>query len=171
MIVVIEAPDESYCDGMEFIHENQFGYRQKNSSIFTSIFLAGGISSCPDWQGELIQKIKQYRFQKNYTFYNPRRKIFHDSNAVEIQIKWEYERLKKSDIIIFWFSEGGLNSIVLYELGLHGNSHNRKIIVGVHPDYERKQDVIIQTNLARPDINIVHSLDDIVKNLLIIDAK
>ena len=38
--------------------------------------------------------------------YNPRRKDFpiNDPIASEEQITWEFEHLKNSDIIIFWFA-------------------------------------------------------------------
>jgi hypothetical protein len=138
-----------------------------NDESNTTIFLAGGITSCPDWQAELIEKIRSKYGYLDITLLNPRRKNFpiHDPNASEEQIKWEYDHLKKSDIIIFWFSEGSLNPIVLYELGMWGNSGTRKIIVGCDPNYQRIQDVAIQTKLARPDITVLDSLDAIVDEL------
>jgi len=135
-----------------------------------SVFLAGGISNCPDWQSECITMIQKYNFQKDIVLYNPRRLnfVFSLENS-EIQIQWEFQHLKKADVIIFWFSEGSLNPIVLYELGMWGNSRDKQIIIGVHPRYERKEDVIIQTKLARPDIEIAYTLDEVVKNLFIME--
>jgi len=144
--VVVEAPNEVY-------------------SLYTEarkkIFLAGGISNCSDWQSELIKKV-QY---KNVTLYNPRRVYFpmNDSSEAERQIIWEYRHLKEADGIVFWFSKGSVNPIVLYELGKWGNSSDKKIIVGIDKEYERKEDVIIQTKLSRPDVEIVHSLESIVR--------
>ena len=134
----------------------------------TSLFLAGGITNCPKWQNELIKYLKDI---DDLVIYNPRRENFpiHDSNAAEEQIIWEYDYLKKCDIISFWFSKGSLNPIVLYELGIHGNSSNRLIFIGMDTEYERKQDVIIQTELARSDVKIVYSLKDLanqIKNML-----
>ena len=133
-----------------------------------SVFLAGGITSCPDWQKILIEKITNRFGNIDLTLYNPRRENFpiYDPSAMNEQVEWEYNHLKKSDIIVFWFSGGSLNPIVLYELGLWGNSGSRQIIVGVDPNYQRKQDVVLQTKLARPDVTVVDSLDDIVHSLL-----
>jgi len=112
------------------------------------IFLAGGIANCPDWQSEIIELLKD---EENVILYNPRRANFpmDDPNVVKQQITWEYDRLKEADIIIFWFSRGSLNPIVLYELGMWGNSRPEKIsIIGCDPGYERIQDVEIQSRLA-----------------------
>jgi hypothetical protein len=85
-----------------------------------------------------------------------------DPNAAEEQITWEFKHLVSSDIISFWFSKGSINSIVLFELGKYGlSSNNKQILIGIDPGYERTQDVVIQTKLARPEIEIVYSLDDL----------
>ncbi|HRT03411.1 MAG TPA: nucleoside 2-deoxyribosyltransferase domain-containing protein, partial [Candidatus Diapherotrites archaeon] len=140
-----------------------------DKSLSKKLFLAGGITSCPDWQSEIIEMIKDL---PNLIVYNPRRKDFpiNDPNSAEVQISWEYEHLRDADIISFWFSEGSLNPIVLYELGRWGNSSNKEIVIGIDPKYERKKDVIIQTKLSRPDVKIVDSLEELseeIKNILI----
>jgi hypothetical protein len=149
MALIIEAPKEVYS-------------LENNNN--TKLFLAGGITGCSDWQSYVIEKLKDY---STLTVYNPRRKDFpiNDPNASEEQITWEFEHLKNSDIIIFWFAKGSLNPIVLYELGMHGNSGNKIILVGVDSDYERKQDVIIQTALARSDVSVYNSLDELISGL------
>lgn len=146
MAHIIEATNEIYSV-------------DKHSS--KKIFLAGGISNCPDWQAEVVEKIKDI---DHVIVYNPRRQNFpiDDPFASEQQITWEYEHLRDSDIIVFWFSKGSLNPIVLYELGKWGNSTDKKIIIGIDPDYERKMDVIIQTKLARPHTIIVNTLEDFI---------
>ena len=90
MAIVIEAPNEVYS------LENNKNFK---------LFLAGGISNCPDWQAELIEKIKDL---PGLTVYNPRRKNFpmDDPKAAEAQITWEYNKLKGVDGILFWFSKG-----------------------------------------------------------------
>lgn len=164
MIKVIEAPNEDYS--IDTLSKNK------------KVFIAGGITNCPDWQSELIQKIQDYFVVEEYnysepidniTLYNPRRENFpiDDPNASEVQISWEYKHLKESDIIIFWFSKGSLNPIVLYELGRWGNSQlkNKKIIIGIDPEYERKQDVIVQSKLDDYYVEFCNSLDEIVETL------
>ena len=116
------------------------------------LFLAGGITNCPDWQSEAIQilKEKDKEYLMNVFVLNPRRQNFpiDDPNAAMEQIAWEYKYLEKSNIILFWFSSGSLNPIVLYELGMWGNSKNaknKKIFIGCDKEYSRIQDVTIQT--------------------------
>jgi hypothetical protein len=142
-----------------------FGYR---------IFLAGGITNCPDWQTELIEKLKNSNIKADLDIYNPRRKNFpiHDKHAVNEQIEWEFEKLKYASMIIFWFSRGSLNPIVLYELGMWGNSRSTPIIIGIDKEYEREADVLTQTYLARPYVPIVGSLDGMVEEIrIIVDAQ
>lgn len=139
------------------------------------IFLAGGITNCPDWQAELIKILKSSDLKTEVDLYNPRRKNFpiHDSEASEQQIVWEFEKLKKADIIIFWFSRGSLNPIVLYELGMWGNGRETPIIIGIDNGYERERDVLIQTHLARGNNQtIVGSLEEMAHEIkALVDAQ
>lgn len=136
------------------------------NNINTKIFLAGGISNCPNWQADAISyfsKVSEFDF----TLYNPRRIEFQtdDPQTAEQQIVWEYNHLRDADIILYWFSKGSLNPIVLYELGMWGNSSDKIIFVGIDPGYERTQDVIIQTALARPELNIYNNLEAMISSI------
>jgi len=67
-------------------------------------------------------------------------------------------------MIQFWFPQETLCPIVLYELGAWSKT-NKPIFVGVHPEYKRRQDVEIQTKLARPEVKIVFSLENLAKQI------
>ena len=127
-----------------------------------SLFLAGGITGCLDWQSELVELLEK----ENITLLNPRRKNFPvgDLNASRNQIAWEYNHLRKADAISFWFTKETLCPITLYELGKI-SAGSKKLFVGVHQEYSRKQDVEIQTELIRPEIEIVYSLEDLAKQV------
>ncbi len=79
-----------------------------------SLFLAGGITGCPDWQRQLRDKLADTPL----TLLNPRRANFpiDDPRAAPL-------------------------------------------LVGAHPDYARRDDVVTQTRLARPDVTVMDSLD------------
>ena len=122
------------------------------------LFLAGGIVNCPDWQSELIEQLQD---NPDLTIYNPKRMNYPmaDPDAAVEQISWEYDYLRDATSIAVWFSRGSLNPIVLYELGKWVNSRPEiPAFIGIDPEYTRSQDVIIQTKLVRPEIEIVHSL-------------
>ena len=127
---------------------------------YRSLFLAGGITNCPDWQAEVIEKLQDYKV----LIYNPRRKDspIGDLLAAEEQIKWEFEHLRDADMLLFWFSEGSDNPIVLFEYGRHGFSSTRPIFLGADLEYKRRSDVIIQTKLARGSVDIFGSIDGLV---------
>lgn len=128
--------------------------KEENNSV--KLFLAGGISNSRNWQHEVINMLKNL---DHLSIFNPRRKNFDllNKELIKQQIEWEYKYLQSADIISFWFTKETLNPITLYELGKWGNSSEKEIVIGIEPGYLRKEDVIIQTLLARPDINVFHS--------------
>jgi hypothetical protein len=117
-----------------------------------SLFLAGGITHCPDWQAEAIGLLTGVPA----TILNPRRHDF-DVTAEDIaeqQIRWEYRHLQRASVVLFWFSEGpSPQPIALYELGAAA-AVERPIAVGAHPDYRRRNDVLVQLSLSRPDLTV-----------------
>jgi hypothetical protein len=131
-----------------------------NQELLPSIFLAGGITGCPDWQARMADILD------GVVMFNPRRKDFPigDPDAALVQITWEHFYLRYADMILFWFPMDTICPIVLYELGAWSMT-NKPIFVGVHPDYQRKQDVEIQTKLARPDVSIAYSLEELADNV------
>jgi hypothetical protein len=128
------------------------------------LFLAGGISNCPDWQQETLDTLQQ---NLDIVVANPRRTIYDDkANAVK-QIEWEYEALNKAEVVSFWFPHETLCPITLFELGRFSHDKTKSTLVGVHPQYQRKLDIEVQLRLARPEIEIVYSLQDL--NAQIVD--
>ena len=125
-----------------------------------SVFLAGGITDCPDWQSDVVKMLEK----DTITIVNPRRKDFPigDPKAAPYQIYWEYLMLREVDLISFWFPKETICPIVLYELGAWSMS-DKQIIVGIDHGYVRRQDVEIQTKLVRPDIKIVYSIYDLTQ--------
>jgi hypothetical protein len=123
-----------------------------------SIFLAGGITGCHDWQQDMVRLLAD----SDLVVLNPRRPDFPMDNpaAAEAQIRWEFEHLRLADMIAFWFPCETLCPITLYELGAWAMT-SKPLFVGVHPDYQRRLDVEMQLALARPDVRVVSSLADL----------
>ncbi len=130
------------------------------------IFLAGGITGCPDWQSTIICNVRDYT---QPTLLNPRRANFpiDDPNAAASQIRWERLHLDHADAIVFWFPKETLCPIVLFELGaaLYGRE-DTPLFIGTDPEYQRRQDVIIQTSLIRPELKVTDSLDGLTNLML-----
>jgi len=124
-----------------------------------AVFLAGGISGCSDWQKELAQMLGD----EDIVLLNPRRPDFpiDDPDAARDQIEWEYHHLRLADAIVFWFPCETLCPITLFELGAWSMTE-KPLIIGTHPEYARRQDVVIQMALARPEVKIMSSLEEIV---------
>lgn len=129
----------------------------------TSLFLAGGITGCPDWQKGMIDTLKDTPL----VLFNPRRASFpiEEQGEARAQIEWEYTHLRKATAISFWFPCETLNPIVLYELGAWSMT-NKPLFVGVHPAYQRREDVAIQTALARPDVHVVTNLEALAQEIV-----
>lgn len=119
-----------------------------------SIFLAGGITGCQDWQKSITDKLQSF---DDLTICNPRRANFEifksDANWIdsEIQIKWEYEYLRKVNQMLFWFSYETVQPIVLFELGAALErtkiDNGQWLMIGTHPEYVRNFDLKIQCKL------------------------
>lgn len=131
-------------------------YKLSNNEI--SVFLAGGITNCPEWQKDIIKKLNDLSSEKLVVF-NPRRDNFPigDKTASYNQIQWEFDKLNKADIFSIYFTSGkSTQPICMYELGRYITimqhrfpiDWENRIIISVEDGYVRKEDVIIQTELA-----------------------
>lgn len=133
-----------------------------------SLFLAGGISGCENWQAQLCALLQD----TDLTLLNPLRAHFpmDDPDSAREQIEWEHTHLAAASAISFWFPCETLCPITLFELGAwsywRSNAGQPKpLFVGVHPDYKRRQDVEIQLSLARPEIIVVLSLEELADQI------
>jgi hypothetical protein len=127
-----------------------------------AVFLAGGISGCPDWQREVVGLLRD----DPVVLLNPRRAAFPigDPEAGLKQIEWEHRHLRKADSILFWFPRETLCPIALYELGAWSMTA-KPLFVGAHLDYPRRLDVEVQTRLARPAIRVVNNWTDLAEQV------
>lgn len=127
-----------------------------------SLFLAGGISGCPNWQQDAIRLLADLPL----VLLNPRRVRFpiDQPAAAQQQIEWEHRHLRRSTAILFCFSSATLCPIALYELGAWSMTAKR-LFVGVDPDYPRRLDVEIQTHVARPEVQVALSLAELVEQV------
>ncbi len=126
------------------------------------LFLAGGISGCPDWQSEAAAMLRD---TPGLTVLDPRRTAFDlaDPASATEQIAWEYTHLRRADVILFWFAPGGsVQPITLYELGVHV-TRGTPLAVGADPGYPRRLDVEVQLALARPGLEVHDTLAGTVR--------
>lgn len=136
-------------------------------ATYTSVFLAGGITDCPDWQAEAVDLLPD-----DVLALNPRRPHFpiHDPDASRQQIEWEFTHLHEADAILFWFPPSlSPQPIALLELGayaFHDHHWNPVISIGADPGYSRCSDVAIQTSLFRPHLTVHTTLPRTINNLL-----
>lgn len=125
------------------------------------IFLAGGITDCPDWQAPIARLLDD---RTAFEIFNPRQENWNiDGGEKEsiAQIRWEAYHLERSDVILFWFPQETLCPITLLELGKYLVS-DKHLIIGTHPNYKRRLDVIEQTRLVRRDAKVWSNLDDMI---------
>lgn len=147
------------------------------------LFLAGSITGVGDWQTDIVDFpcVKSRNISGLGTNYDGISDYFHTFNprrehydtlipgVEKEQITWEYFCINHHCAnILFWFGKETVAPITLYEYGraLLTFDHSR-IWVGVHPEYPRKNDVIIQTNLVNSDLadNIVYSLSSLAEKI------
>lgn len=129
------------------------------------VFLGGGISNCPDWQQDMIDKLNHA--DNKLVLFNPRRESFDitDQSASEFQIEWEFDHLAIADAIMFWFPCETMCPITLYELGAAATK-GKTIFVGCHPEYARRFDVQKQLSMIRPGVKVRDSLGEVAKDIM-----
>lgn len=138
--------------------------QETDDDFFTTwVFLAGGITDCPDWQKEMIERFKDV---DDLVLFNPRRKEFDITNPTmsEQQIEWEHEHLKTANAVLFWFPYHALCPITLFELGA-AMSRGATVFVGCHPAYPRYFDVVKQVALERPSVKVRDNFADLVEDV------
>lgn len=124
-----------------------------------AVFLAGGITDCPNWQAEIIRELKSTASDTKIVLLNPRRDNFpiNDPNATEEQITWEFAALERMDIFSMYFCSGTSDQpICMYELGRNicrmqmrfPADWEKRIVITQEHGYRRFADVRIQTILA-----------------------
>ncbi|WP_028935454.1 nucleoside 2-deoxyribosyltransferase domain-containing protein [Pseudonocardia spinosispora] len=134
-----------------------------------SVFLAGGISACPDWQSEVVADLTE----EHVTLLNPRRASFDlsDTSAAEEQIAWEvtHRRHPALAAMLFWFPACDpaitVQPITLLELGEALARPGLALCVGADPGYPRRDDVVLQCRYTRPDVTVSSNLTDTVAAL------
>lgn len=126
-----------------------------------NVFMAGGITDCPNWQQEYRELLKDESDQ--LVLLNPRRGNFNvrEDGIAEQQIIWEHRHLVLSNVFSFWFPCDTLCPITLFELGKISAGRPGPLFVGTHPDYKRKVDVVVQMQLIRTDVQVVHSIEEL----------
>ena len=125
--------------------------------VYKTVFLAGGITGCKDWQSEVIKEL----IHDDITIFNPRQEHFDitDISAADKQIAWEYKRLEQMDVFSMYFCASDSDQpICMYELGRNiVRMQNRfpsdwesRIVISIEEGYKRKKDVIVQVGLCAP---------------------
>lgn len=129
-----------------------------------TVFLAGGITGCPDWQREMEEMLSN----TDLVTLNPRRDGEFNTLQPEWgvqQIEWEHWHLDRADYVLFWFPKEGQCMITLFELG-KCLALGKKVAIGCDPEYIREFDVRTQARLMRPNIPIAKTLDELAMNLV-----
>lgn len=132
-----------------------------NQSLATDIFLAGGISNCPDWQAEALRLLEH----TDLVVANPRRPegLAHTGEEAKKQIEWEFANIKTAGIVLFWFpGTEFMQPITLFELGKQ-LGRGCQIVVGADPAFSRAFDVAVQTRLERPQLTVHSTLESTVE--------
>ena len=126
-----------------------------------TIFLGGSITGSEDWQEYASEKLAE-----TFNVLNPRRDSFDltDITQSEIQIDWEFEYLRKADIILFWFQGHTLSPITLFELG-GALERNPVIYVGCDDMYYRKFDVTYQC--SKFGVKVFDDLKSMIDKILL----
>lgn len=130
------------------------------------LFLAGGISNCPDWQSDVSYALENSGLPD--VAVNPRRTgdLAKTGSEAAYQIAWEHDALSRSEAALFWFPKETLCPITLLELGAAMMRPEQTLYVGVHPEYQRRFDVIQQLRLQRPEVLVRDSIKELLDDVI-----
>lgn len=140
-----------------------------------TVFLAGGITGCSDWQKVMTDKILVD--SEDIIVFNPRRAKLDvsDKSQSKIQVQWEFDFLKYANCISFWFTNEAIQPIALFELGVWSamrfgpaNESRKKIFIGIQPGYARDFDIRFQMQLSNPTValEICDNLDELANKVI-----
>lgn len=128
---------------------------------YIKVFLAGGITKCPNWQKDVIfyLQLDVNLVGIDIALFNPRRESFNVNNLKDAyeQVAWEFNNLEQCDIFSMYFCKSdSVQPICLYELGRNipimqqrfPDSWQNRIVLSVESGYSRWFDVDYQTYLA-----------------------
>lgn len=117
-----------------------------------TVFLAGGITNCEDWQKEVIDYLKSLPEEKTdkLVIFNPRRDKWpknSDTEEIRRQINWEADYIRSADIFTMYFTntEKSDQPICFYELGKYANRNND--IISYQEGFKRALDVEFQMSI------------------------
>ena len=105
-----------------------------------SVFLAGGVQNCEEWQTQLTDLIDT----SLYDVVNPRGQNSRLEVNPREHMLWEHRALDQSDSAIFWFPKGTVCATALLELGRmleRASRHSVRLVIGWHPKYSRAVDI------------------------------
>ena len=146
------------------------------------VFLAGGVIPDNDWRDEVIAYFKEnWKHDKGIVFFSPVRPTcnFNDVDDLRKQIEWEQKYINTSGMLVsFYFPNSQYHQpMSFYELGRcigkrkqdpFGNWLGNDVFISVNKNYFRKNDVVIQTEVAKvgKTAKEVESVAEFAKHLM-----
>ena len=133
------------------------------------VFFGGTIEmgAAEDWQQKLADHLATLPFADQLDVYNPRRDGWDSSwpndyshPEFRAQVDWELARQKEADIIVYFFADGSVSPITLFELGLF---RDRNPVVGSASGYKRFGNLIVTKDHFPFDLHV--GWDDFLKAL------
>lgn len=126
-----------------------------------TVFLAGGIVGCPDWQNQVMQGLSDLRI----LFFNPR----HDKDGKDIHFnskvdQWVENWIIRTGLVAFWFCKETTQHKWIFQLGRMSDKV-KPIIVGLHPDYKFAQDIQNLFILSRVRARLVYNIEDLIDKI------
>ena len=146
------------------------------------VFLAGGVIPDNDWRDEVIAYFKEkWKHKKGIVFFSPVRPTcnFNDVDDLRKQIEWEQKYINACGMLdSFYFPDSQYHQpMSFYELGRcigkrkqdpFGNWRGNDVFISVNKNYFRKNDIIIQTEVAKVGKNAkeVESVAEFAEHLM-----
>lgn len=133
-----------------------------------TLYLAGGVAGCPDWQAEVIKALEK----TSLTIFNPRRQtlLANMPELVQSQREWEFGNITATRAVMFWFPKESLCPTTNFELGIIvaqqlWDFDTAPAYVGIHPEHPRRSDILAQLTMTAPRLVVADSVKGVVQQV------
>lgn len=158
---------------MKILRPIKDGKFTETNNLRNSIFLAG---PCPrekddfknDWRNEAFDILKDLGFDG--TVITPTNQDYqeyrkHDSNALEVQTKWEFECMKKCSALVFWIDRSEKHPAMTTNIEF-GDWYDKEGVYVGWPDSAIKNDYIEIRLKMRKEKRIYKDLREMLKQVI-----
>jgi hypothetical protein len=127
-------------------------------------FLAG--SAVFPWR----EAVKKNISPEEAVLFDPMNDQLAEENPMK-RVQWEVDHMDYADIVVVWLPKEDqtkphtFSLTSLFEMGRFVQMKDKPLVVGIAPEYIRRDELVTQLKVLRPEVTVVNSLDALQEQL------